>query len=126
MLAVVSAQVSTWLGKLLYERPRPDDRLIEAVSASFPSGHATNAAVTGLTLVLVLVLPGARRRRWLALAVGYALAMAWSRTYLRVHWLSDVTGGFLSGIAWALLGALLASRWIGSRHNTTTAPGSRL
>lgn len=122
LLAVVSAQVATGLGKLLYGRARPNDRLIEAVTASFPSGHATNAAVIGLALVFVLVPPGARRRRWLALAVGYALVMAWSRTYLRVHWLSDVTAGLFSGAAWALWGALLAQCLIGSRYTSTAPP----
>jgi len=124
LLAVVSAQVATGLGKLLYGRARPDDRLIEAVTASFPSGHATNAAVIGLASVFVLVPPGARRRRWLALAVCYTLLMAWSRTYLRVHWLSDVAAGLLAGTAWALLGALLAQRLIGFRHTSMAPPGS--
>ncbi len=124
VLAIIAAQVSTILGKLLYERPRPDDRLMEVVSTSFPSEHATNAAVIGLTLVFILVPPGARRRRWLVLAVAFALLMAWSRTYLRVHWLSDVTGGLLSGFAWALWAALLAPRLIGFHQTSRASTGS--
>ena len=44
---------------------------------------------------------------WLLLAVLYALVMAWSRTALRVHWLSDVVAGSLWGTAAALWSAVL-------------------
>lgn len=118
VLAVVSAQAATLLGKALYDRPRPDDGLVELVSASFPSGHSTNATVIALTLVFVFVPPGSRRWRWIVLAVGYALVMALSRNYLRVHWLSDVIGGVLSGTGFALWSALLAPRLVESRHTS--------
>lgn len=123
VLAVVPAQVVATLSKLLYDRPRPDDRLMEAFTASFPSGHATNAAVMGLAFVLILVPPGTRRTRWLTLALGYALVMAWTRTYLRVHWASDVTAGLLLGTCCALWGALLAPRLAAALH--TSAATSR-
>ncbi len=125
VLAVVPSQIVTTLSKLLYDRPRPDDRLMEAFTASFPSGHASNAAVMALAFVFVFVGPGPRRMVWLGVAVGYALVMAWTRTYLRVHWASDVTGGLLLGTACALWGALLAPRLAEALHTSTPASGPR-
>lgn len=118
VLAVVPAQAVTSLGKYLYNRPRPGDGLGQAMTASYPSGHATNAAVIALALVFILIPPGSRRT-WLIMAVGYALVMAWTRTYLRMHWLSDVTGGFLWGTSCALWAARLEPRVMESRHSST-------
>lgn len=126
VLAVVPAQLTTTFTKVLYSRVRPDDGLMDAFGTSFPSGHATNAAVIGLTLVFIFAAPGVRRWRWIAVAVGWALLMAWSRTYLRVHWLSDVTAGLLSGTSWALWSALLAPLSFSSADRRQSAPPSGL
>ena len=113
--AVIPAYAVTLTGKLAYARPRPDDRLLEVPTASFPSAHATDAAMLGLTLVLLFAPTGARRRPWLLLAVAYALVMAWSRTVLRVHWLSDVSAGVCWGAACALWSVLLVGHPRASR-----------
>src|SRR5690349_20632277 len=83
--------------KFLVHRPRPPDGLVHAAGSSFPSGHATYAGATCVTLVLLFTSVGPRRRAWWALAVLGILGMAWSRTYLQVHWLLDVTFGSLLG-----------------------------
>ncbi len=74
-------------------------------SFSFPSGHtAMAAAVYGmLAIILAGMLPVAQR--WLAysLAAMATVLVGFSRLYLGVHWLSDVLGGFVLGIAWASL-----------------------
>ena len=64
--------------------------------------HAAYAGATCVALVLLLTVPGPRRRWGWALAALGVLGMAWSRTYLQVHWLSDVVGGSLLGIGIAL------------------------
>ena len=107
LFAVVPAQLVTSLTKFIYVRPRPEDRLLESVTASFPSGHASNAAAMSMALVFLFVPPGKTRRIWLAIAVGYSLVMAWSRVYLRVHWSSDVAAGLLLGTGCALWSVLL-------------------
>lgn len=89
--------------KAVVERPRPPDPLVHAGGFSFPSGHATFAGATCVALVLLYSRRGrVRRLSWVAAGAGIA-AMAWSRTYLQVHWLSDAVAGSLLGIAIACL-----------------------
>ena len=89
--------------KVLIDRARPPDGLVHPVGASFPSGHATYAGATCVALVLLFTTPGARRRWWWALASLGIVGMAWSRTYLQVHWLTDVIAGALLGSGISLL-----------------------
>ena len=92
--------------KSLVGRGRPP--LVEAVppyesSASFPSGHALNAIViTGILVYSTQLIVRTNRARWLTVVVGgaYAIAIGLSRVYLGHHWLSDVVGAWLLGLAW--------------------------
>jgi undecaprenyl-diphosphatase len=95
--------------KQLVDRARPT---IEAVAAtlgpSFPSGHTSTAAASWAAFALV----AGRwwgRRSWPTLAgvaVGIAVAVALSRVFLDVHWLSDVLGGLALGWAWFAICAI--------------------
>ena len=102
VLAVATSEVSIGLLKAMYERPRPVGGLLPTDSFSFPSGHAVAGAVTAVGLVLVLLPPGPRRWRWEFQAAIFACLMALSRTYLGVHWLTDVVGGGLLGVTLAI------------------------
>lgn len=83
--------------KLVAVRERPSGARIDAFGTSFPSGHAAYAGATTVALVLLYSDPGRHRRHlWACAATGTA-AMAVSRTYLQVHWLTDVTAGALAG-----------------------------
>jgi undecaprenyl-diphosphatase len=101
------AAVSSLL-KLGIDRPRPDlvAHLVEVNTASFPSGHATLAAVTYLTLGTLL---SRVESRWstkvyiLTVAVALTLLIGISRVYLGVHWPTDVLAGWCVGSAWAML-----------------------
>ena len=99
-------ELASWatnsLIKAVVDRPRPPGALIEASRSSFPSGHAAFAAVTAVLLVGLLV-PTGRRAGPAVLAAGLAVAMAWSRTYLLAHWLTDVIGGLCVGAGVGLL-----------------------
>lgn len=89
--------------KHLVDRPRPPNAMLYAAGSSFPSGHASYAGATAVALVVLLSRPGRTRLIWLLLA-GLAIAgMAWSRTYLQLHWLSDVLAGALLGIGITLV-----------------------
>jgi membrane-associated phospholipid phosphatase len=94
--------ISTLL-KALVDRSRPTDGLIHVAGNSFPSGHVTYAGATCVALVLLFTTPGTRRRLWWALAALGVVGMAWSRTYLQVHWLTDAVAGALLGSGISLL-----------------------
>jgi undecaprenyl-diphosphatase len=103
--AVVEAltPLSSTLLKALVQRERPPDALLHPTGSSFPSGHAAYAGATCVALVVLFTAPGARRVWWWALAIVGIVGMAWSRSYLQVHWLSDVTAGSLLGVGMALV-----------------------
>lgn len=85
--------------KVLYERPRPPLPLVETTSYSFPSGHAVVGAAMAISLVIVLVPAGPRRRNLEILAAAFLVVMGLSRAYLRAHWFSDVVAGASLGAA---------------------------
>jgi membrane-associated phospholipid phosphatase len=91
------------VAKALVDRPRPPDGLVHPAGASFPSGHATFAGATCVAAVLLFTHADGRRRLWWGLALVGIAGMAWSRTYLQVHWLLDVVAGSLLGAGVALV-----------------------
>jgi undecaprenyl-diphosphatase len=99
------------LVKLAVARPRPivHHPVASAVGKSFPSGHAMSSTVTyGAMLVVFLPLVApAFRRAALVLVVVLVLAIGASRLLLGVHFVSDVVGGYVLGVAW-LAGAVAA------------------
>jgi membrane-associated phospholipid phosphatase len=101
-LAVASSELLIGFLKGVYERPRPVGGLVATHSWSFPSGHAVAGAVTAVGIVIVTLPPGPRRWRWEIRAAVFAGLMALSRTYLGVHWLSDVVAGTLLGVTLAV------------------------
>lgn len=113
--SVISGSVLSSLLKLAYLRPRPDivAHLVTVQSSSFPSGHATNAAVTYLTLGIFLCSVEQNRgaRIYLmCIAVFLTIAVGISRIYLGVHWPSDVLAGWCIGSIWAVLCSILMAK----------------
>ena len=92
--------------KLFFNRPRPSvfTWQVNAVSSSFPSGHAMSATVCyGTVAYLVARL---QKHRWAkVLTLGSAailiLLICLTRLYLGVHYPSDVIAGIIVGVAWA-------------------------
>lgn len=109
LVLVVGLGGLTWPAlKQLVDRPRPtvDRPLTEFTGLSFPSGHASSAAILCGAL-LVLAWPALRtkgRYAAVALAVALPLASGWSRLALGGHYPSDLAGGYLLGAAWVALG----------------------
>ncbi|WP_437589807.1 phosphatase PAP2 family protein [Sorangium sp. So ce1000] len=91
--------------KALFARPRPSfaDPLAVAAGWSFPSGHSMGTFVAfGMLSYLGLLFLRTLRARvaLVALALGWTVAMGFSRMYLGVHYLSDVLAGFAAGTVW--------------------------
>jgi undecaprenyl-diphosphatase len=87
-------------------RPRPElwATLIHPSGPSFPSGHAV-ASATFYPLLGWELLTGGRIPPWIGYAAGalFALFVGLGRLYLRVHWPSDVVGGWVLGFAQSAL-----------------------
>ncbi|MDT4922681.1 MAG: hypothetical protein QOG01_394 [Pseudonocardiales bacterium] len=90
--------------KNVVNRPRPNlpHPIAHAFGKSFPSGHAMSSTVVygALLLALLPAVPRPRRRLAIAAPVLLVLAIAASRIALGVHYLSDVLGGLVLGLAW--------------------------
>ena len=106
--SVISGVIVSTLLKDSYLRPRPDlvPLLTQVQTTSFPSGHATNAAVTYLTLGILLAGAEATRAARVYLmtaAIFLTMVVGISRVYLGAHWPSDILAGWCVGGIWAVL-----------------------
>jgi len=81
---------------------RPTVVATAANSYAFPSGHTLWAVVIYGYLAVMVARASSNRWRWLpySLAGIFIAAVALSRLYLGVHWLSDVLGSLTLGITW--------------------------
>lgn len=107
LLAATAARpLLEWAIKELVDRPRPDlDRLVPGNGPSFPSGHVMAAvAIWGLLPPVVALLTGRRSAWWWSVGISATVitAVAFSRVYLGVHWLTDVIGALLLGALYLL------------------------
>lgn len=123
VFVLVSLLVSVALVQLLkslFGRARPGEMLVTSDFGSFPSGHTANAAT--MAVLAALLFP----RLWvLLLGIIWTLAMAFSRTLLSVHWLTDTVGGMLVGAGTALIVGAVMLGWVQRRRtaaSTTEGP----
>lgn len=102
-IAAVAVGITNTLLKEWIQELRPFEvsavtAIVAAKGYSFPSGHAQFAAGLWLTLLFIERKPGLT-----ACAIGLILLSGFSRTYLGVHYPSDVVAGWILGAAIALL-----------------------
>lgn len=91
--------------KRFFQRARPDiaEMLRRAHGYSFPSGHAMGSTVVvgALAYLAVRSLKTWRQKSAaIAFAITFVVAVAASRVYLGVHWLSDIGAGVTGGLLW--------------------------
>lgn len=104
-------------------RPNPKQIHVESLLKfnSFPSGHTEHDIVFyGFLLYLSFTRP-VRKWRYYGLliplqifAVIVMLSIGFSRVYAGEHWLTDVLGGYLSGLLWLFLFIFLY-RWVSKK-----------
>ncbi len=106
VVIAVGSALLTLVVKQIVARPRPTIAPLDHLSSfSFPSEHTTQAAAIYLTVAIMLSQSLTRGWREAAIVLGVliALAVAWSRVYLGVHYPTDVAAGLLLGWSWAVL-----------------------
>ena len=106
-IVLMGSIASSYILKLAVHRPRPLDGIIKETSFSFPSAHAVlSLAFYGSIIYLLLRSSKSRRVKFLG-SVGlfiFITLIGFSRIYLGVHFLSDVTAGYFLGGLWLLIG----------------------
>ncbi|MGW6939105.1 phosphatase PAP2 family protein [Streptomyces xanthophaeus] len=129
-VTAVAGALTGVLVKSVVERARPHlpDPVAHAPGFSFPSGHAMTAVTSCAVLLLVLLplVPRAWHPLAWALAVISVVGVGCTRVALGVHWVSDVVGGWLLGLA-----VVAATTWVfeawradaGRRRTTVTREG---
>ena len=101
--------------KLFFARPRPPYPLVyKEESFSFPSGHATFGFIFYGTLayfIWLTNLPKIWKYIVMTFLIGLSLTIGFTRIYLRVHYPSDVLGGFCLGYSWLFLMIFCFRKW---------------
>lgn len=112
--------------KVVVDRDRPDfdEPIAHAMGKSFPSGHSMTSVVSyGALVVVFLPVVAPRLRRLLLVAVGLlCFLIGVSRLTLGVHFLSDVVGGWVLGLAWLAAGTAAFEVWRVERGRRPTSP----
>ena len=107
---LIVAALFTDLAKDLVARPRPIEELEATLGFSFPSGHTLNSTTTYGLIALVAwrsSLPMIARRAAVAIGITVPLLVGLSRIALGVHFPTDVVAGWLAGIAFVAVAAVL-------------------
>jgi undecaprenyl-diphosphatase len=106
-VASTGGWVLNWALKASFDRARPEvvPHLREVMTSSFPSGHALTSAAVYLTLgALLMRIAEGRLAKYYCIAIAMLLTflVGCSRVLLGVHYPTDVVGGWLIGMSWAL------------------------
>jgi undecaprenyl-diphosphatase len=116
----IFAEVFNLAGKEFFHRLRPAAQLVQETTYSFPSGHATlSLAVYGFIIYLILRLEKKESvKTWSSIILGILIFLiGLSRLYLRVHYFSDVAGGFVLGGLCLVFGITLSEYFLSRKRS---------
>jgi membrane-associated phospholipid phosphatase len=102
---VVSGAAVGEILKTAIERLRPRSLPMALAANSFPSGHIMNTTLVAVVTCLLArrsTVPGAVRAAVCGIALASIPVQAAARVLIGSHWVSDVPGSVLLGVAWAL------------------------
>jgi len=87
------------VSKEIFQRVRPLNQIVQETSFSFPSGHATMAIVFFGLILYMFSEKTSKKIKMISslIAILSIFLVGFTRIYLRVHWLTDVLGGFILG-----------------------------
>jgi membrane-associated phospholipid phosphatase len=126
VVTAVGGGVVDTVAKVAIGRPRPDldAPVASAFGNSFPSGHAMSATVCYGALLLAFggLLTQSGRRRALVAVTLLVLAIGSTRLVLGVHYVTDVLGGFVLGLAWLAFSVAAWEIWREDRGLRRTDP----
>jgi len=117
LTTTLGGSVINTIVKQVVNRPRPTFKDRAAITfqsgKSFPSGHAMSSTIAygALLLIFLPLVPKRFRRLAIGGTVGLVLLIGVARLGLGVHFLSDVIGGYVLGIAWLSASTAAFSVW---------------
>jgi membrane-associated phospholipid phosphatase len=110
----LSSLILMFMLKELFQRHRPEAPVgLPAAGLSFPSGHAImSVTFYGLLIYIIIhtVKNKALRIALISFLIALILSIGFSRIYLRVHYTSDVIGGFTIGLMWLFVSLAILKR----------------
>ena len=125
-ITVSTGTVLAFLLKIGFGELRPHHLITDGqavvLNTTFPSGHATLAALVFFSLAMAAAQEAkGGHRRWaricaFSLAASVTAAVGATRVYLGVHWPSDVIAGWFLGVTWSAVCRLGVTRmWNATR-----------
>src|ERR1035437_9443199 len=109
LVSIYISALLTYLLKLFFNVSRPADAVMQVFGPSFPSYHAVVATV--FFVMLIYIFDDYFKKFWKILfntiCISMIFLVAFSRVYLGVHWLSDISFGIFLGCFLSYLSVLV-------------------
>lgn len=106
--------------KLIFKRQRPlINEIVDGTGYSFPSGHSTVSMIFfGCCIYLIARSGWNQTIKWISciILVSLIFFIGTSRIYFRVHYPTDVLGGYAFGLSFLMLCILLFDKRIKANH----------